>query len=195
MTAITRAQWGGGTDDLIAAARAHDEDAAMALIEHCQRRIVAAIEIAGISRYDAHFDDAQNIALLEIWKQLPSLRSDSAICAWMHGITRRVTASRVVDPLVRQRRRDERFRSHAGSDALVHNGSADAISDRDMLGRVLGRLTVEHREVLVLRFIEGFSERETAQLLGIGEKTVSSRTTRAKRAAIDALNELESSDV
>lgn len=64
-----------------------------------------------------------------------------------------------------------------------------------MLGRVLGRLTVEHREVLVLRFIEGFSERETAQLLGIGEKTVSSRTTGAKRAAIDALNELEISDV
>lgn len=195
MTAVTRAEKGGNTADLVAAARAHDEDAAMTLIEHCQRRIVAAIEIAGISRYDAHFDDAQNIALMEIWKQFPSLQSDSAVCAWMHGIARRVTASRVVDPLVRQRRRDDRFRTYAGSDALVQSGSVDAISDRDMLGRVLHRLSVEHREVLVLRFVEGFSEQETAKLLGIGTKTVSSRTTRAKRAAINALNELEADDV
>ena len=189
--AITRSQRGGNTKDLIAAARAHDDDAVMALIEHCERRIVAAIEIAGISRYHPHFEDAQNIALMEIWKQFPSLREDHSICAWMHGVARRVATSRVVDPLVRQQRRDERYRAHSTSDALVQAGSADTISDRDMLGRVLGRLSVGHREVLVLRFVEGFSERETAQLLGIGEKTVSSRTTRAKRAAIDALNELE----
>lgn len=176
---------------LVEAARSHDEDAKLALIAHCERRIVAGIEIAGVARHDASFDDAQNLALLEIWKEIPTLRSDKAICAWMHSIARRVTASRVIDPAVRQRKRDERYRNHAPGDALTQRSHSEQVSDRDLLGRVLGELTIEHREVLVLRFLEGFSEAETAELLDIPARTVNSRTARAKKAAIAALNELE----
>lgn len=163
----------------------------MALIERCASRIVAAIETAGVPRYDSSFDDAQNQALLEIWKQFPSSKKNESVCFWMYGIARRVTASRIIDPAIRQRRRDERFRSEAGDDALRVPGPGDGIADRDMLGRVLKELSTEHREVLILRFLEGFSEQEAASLLGVPVKTVSSRTTRAKRAAIDVLSRLE----
>ena len=176
---------------LIELARRQNEEAVMSLIERCASRIVAAIETAGVPRYDASFDDAQNQALLEIWKQFPSSKKNESVCYWMYGVARRVTASRIIDPAVRQRRRDERFRNAAGVDALRVAGPADTIASRDMLGRVLQELSVEHREVLVLRFLEGFSEQETASLLGIPVKTVSSRTSRAKRAAIDALAGLE----
>lgn len=179
---------------LIEAARRQDEGAVIALIERCERRIVAAIEIAGVRRYDSSFDDARNLALLEIWKQFPKLHADDAVCFWMHGIARRVTASRVVDPAVRQRKRDQRYRTHSPSGALTLDGPAEAAGDRDMLGRVLAELKTEHREVLVLRYLEGFSEIETAKLLHVPVKTVSSRTTRAKRAAMDALTALEQDD-
>lgn len=179
---------------LVDAARSNDEEAKLALIAHCERRIVAGIEIAGVARHDSSFDDAQNLALLEIWKQIPTLRSAEAICGWMHGISRRVTASRVIDPAVRQRKRDERYRNHSPSDALTQRGHGEQVSDRDLLGRVLGKLTIEHREVLVYRYLEGFSEAETAQLLDIPARTVNSRTARAKKAAIAALNELEAAD-
>lgn len=176
---------------LIDAARRHDEDAKLALIARCERRIVAGIEIAGVARKDADFGDAQNLALLEIWRDLSTLRNDSAVCAWMHSIARRVTASRVIDPAVRQRKRDERYRNHAPSDALTQRGHGEQVSERDLLGRVLGALTIEHREVLVLRFLEGLSEAETSELLEIPVRTVNSRVARAKKAAISALNELE----
>ena len=45
--------------------------------------------------------------------------------------------------------------------------------------------------MLVLRFLEGMSEQETADAIGVSVKTVSSRTSRAKRAAMDLVNDLE----
>ena len=179
------------TATLVLAAKQHDQDAALALIERCERRIVAAIQIAGVSRIDDDFEDAQNLALLEIWKQLPKLESDAAVCSWMERIARGVTASRVVGPLVRQRRRDERYRNHQPADAATQPGPGDSISERDLLARALVQLSVEHREVLVLRYLEGYSERETADLLQIPVKSVSSRAARAKRAAMDAVATLE----
>ena len=176
---------------LVQRARQRDEAAVIELIRHCSSRIVAGIEIAGVPRYGSEFDDAQNQALFEIWKQFPSLKSDQATCAWMHGVARRITASRIIDPAVRHRRRAERLRSVQTSDSTVLAGPAKQVADRDLLGRVLERLSPEHREVLVLRFLEGMSEQETADAIGVSVKTVSSRTSRAKRAAMDLVNDLE----
>lgn len=172
-------------------ARRQQDDAVIALIERCQSRIVAAIEIAGVPRYDADFDDAQNQALLEIWRAFPTLQKNESVCFWMHGLTRRVTASRFIDSAVRRRRRSERYGTQVVASAAPEAGPGDRIADRDLLGRVLEGLSAEHREVLVLRYLEGFSEEETAKLLSIPTKTVSSRTSRAKRAAMDLINTLE----
>lgn len=176
---------------LFEAARKQNEHAVVQLIEKCSARIVAGIEIAGVSRYDSSFEDAQNQALFEIWKQFPKANRSEAVCFWMHGIARRVAASRVIDPAVRQRRRDEKYRTHRGSDEGIADGPGQSIADRDLLGRVLQELSPDHREVLVLRFLEGFSEQETATLLATTPKTISSRTSRAKRAAIDIATRLE----
>lgn len=176
--------------ELVDLARRQDEDAVVALIRRCTRRIVAAIEIAGVSRRHADFDDAQNQALLEIWRQMPSLRDGEATCGWMHRIARRSTASRIIDPAVRHRRRTERYLSLVSDDGH-EPGPAETVARHDLLGQVLSGLSPEHREVLVMRFLEGYSEAETADLLDIPIKTVSSRTSRAKRAAMDLVNAIE----
>lgn len=57
--------------------------------------------------------------------------------------------------------------------------ASDAVLVRGTLQVALDRLSSEHRTVLVLRFYTDLSERETAQVLGIPEGTVKSRTARA----------------
>ena len=172
---------------LISAAKNQDQSATIALIGRCQRQIVAAIQSAGVSRYSSDFDDAQNTALLEIWRQFPNLRTNTSVCSWMFGIARRTTASRVIEPAARQRRRDERARQHTTSDSLRAPNPSDQVSERDRLTRVLDKLSTEHREVLILRYVLGYSEAEAAEQLGVAVNTVSSRTNRAKRAAIAEL--------
>ena len=177
---------------LVELARQRDEDAVVALIRRCSRRIVAGIRIAGVGRHEAGFDDAQNQALFEIWRRFPTLDHDDAVCGWMHRIARRTTASRIIDPAVRHRRRRERAEELTRPG--IEPGPGDAVARRALLDAVLGGLSADHREVLVLRYLEGLSEAETAERLGIGVKTVSSRTTRAKRAAMDLVHEIEGTE-
>jgi RNA polymerase sigma-70 factor (sigma-E family) len=66
----------------------------------------------------------------------------------------------------------------AGSDTT---GLSDARAD---LGRALERLSPEHREVLVLRFVGDLTEQQTADALSVPLGTVKSRVSRAL-AAID----------
>jgi RNA polymerase sigma-70 factor (sigma-E family) len=56
------------------------------------------------------------------------------------------------------------------------------VIDRMALVEALQNLTPRQRATVVLRYFEGFSERDTAQALGCTEGTVKSQTSRALRA-------------
>jgi RNA polymerase sigma-70 factor (sigma-E family) len=61
---------------------------------------------------------------------------------------------------------------------VAATNTTPGIEDRDQLWRALGHLPVKMRAVLVLRYLDGLSERETAELLGCGLGTVKSQTSR-----------------
>ncbi|MFW5952145.1 MAG: RNA polymerase sigma factor [Gemmatimonadota bacterium] len=61
---------------------------------------------------------------------------------------------------------------------------------RELLWKGLGRISVDHREVLVMKELEGFNYAEIAEALGIPEGTVASRLYHARRALRAALEEL-----
>lgn len=60
--------------------------------------------------------------------------------------------------------------------------SADAVAERDRVARMLAVLPPRQRAVLVLRFYEDLSERETADQLGISVGSVKSAASRGLNA-------------
>ena len=69
-------------------------------------------------------------------------------------------------------------------------GIDDAASDRQELDRVtraISALPANLKEPLVLRTIEGLSQAQTADVLGISEKAVETRLYRARRTLADRL--------
>ena len=81
-------------------------------------------------------------------------------------------------------------------DEDVHTAADDASGPEADLARTiaaesvregLGQLTVEFREVLVLRELEGLSYKEIAQVAGVPIGTVMSRLARARRQLMHAL--------
>jgi RNA polymerase sigma-70 factor (ECF subfamily) len=64
---------------------------------------------------------------------------------------------------------------------------------RELLWRALERIGEEHREVLVLKELQGFRYNEIAKILDIPEGTVASRLFHARRALKDALEEMGAS--
>jgi RNA polymerase sigma-70 factor (sigma-E family) len=61
-------------------------------------------------------------------------------------------------------------------------GAGDGVDLRHTLVAALATLTPSHREVLVLRYLAGLSETETAAALGCSTGTVKSRASRATAA-------------
>ena len=68
------------------------------------------------------------------------------------------------------------------SDAARQVDDAGRVIDRMALLQALENLTPGQRATVVLRYFEGFSERDTAAALGCTEGTVKSQTSRALRA-------------
>lgn len=117
-------------------------------------------------------EDAAQEALLAIFRDLPGLRAPEAIVSWASAVTARIAA--------RVDRGDRRQRGRAGPvdpERLASWFEHDALEVTD----VLARLPARDHEVLVLRDLQGLSERETAVTLGVPVGTVKSRVHRARR--------------
>jgi RNA polymerase sigma-70 factor (sigma-E family) len=74
----------------------------------------------------------------------------------------------------------------SGAEPMVSDSAVEGTADRLTVGAALARLTARQRAVLVLRFYEDQTERETARALGCSVNTVKSQT----RHALDRLRTL-----
>ena len=131
--------------------------------------------------------DAVQDTLIEAWRGLPVLRNADAFEGWTYI-------------LVRTCRRQAQHAAHRLvdlgdlSDDLATPSAEGQVDDRDRIGRAFGRLSREHRLVLVLHHHLGLPVAEVAAALGVPPGTVKSRLNRASaafRAALEAAERWE----
>ena len=88
----------------------------------------------------------------------------------------------------RSRRRAEVISLDASIESIeiqrlgANDGSIDGFADRDALVRMMGNLTDEQRQILILRIVEGWEPQEIASLLGRSIDSVKSMQYRALQA-------------
>ena len=167
---------------LVARAQRGDRDAYEALARASASRLYRTAH--RIVR-DAHgAEDAVQQTLVEMWRELPSLRDPDRFEAWTYRIVVRFCLEE-----------SRRARQTGVREIQIHEtepARADAFADsdlRDQLDRALRELSREHRAVVVLHHYSGLSLGEIAEILGVPYGTVGSRlhhATRALRASIAA---------
>ncbi|HET6574776.1 MAG TPA: sigma-70 family RNA polymerase sigma factor [Fimbriiglobus sp.] len=124
---------------------------------------------------EAAATDALQDVWLAVWRGLPGLRDPAAFPAWAFRVAR--------DRAFRELRRqgvptvpaDESIPEAAADDDFTAEDAAEVRA-------ALARLPVDHRDVLLLRFIEGLSYDEIAAVVGKPVGTVRSRIHYAKEA-------------
>lgn len=112
--------------------------------------------------------DATQEALIVIFRNLGQLRAPEALFAWVRTIA------------VREAVRVARRRG-----VLAEQTDLPALGDPELavdMADVLGRLSPEHRAILLLREVEGLDEQHTARLLTVPVGTAKSRLSRARRS-------------
>jgi RNA polymerase sigma-70 factor, ECF subfamily len=138
----------------------------------------------GILRDSDRAKDAAQDALVDIWKHLQGVRDPGAYEAWSNRV--------VVRACMREVRQRPRFLHHPLAEVELEPRTAGAIAvvlDRDQLERGFRRLSVEHRAVIVMRYLLDQSYEDIAAVLEVSPGTVGSRLNRAMaalRAALEA---------
>ena len=165
---------------LLAAARQNDESAWRALVDR-HESAVAAVVIGMLGPGDEADDVESRKPFIRFFRSLDSFRGESSVRTWLQ----RIAINLSLNALKRRKRGLRRFLDLDDADEampqLQSNDVAahDARTTIEIVRAAVTRLPERQRPVVVLRMIEGYSTRETADMLGIPEGTVLSRLARA----------------
>ncbi len=143
-------------------------------------------------------DDAADVvqdAFLSAYQAIHTFKGDAEFFTWLYRIAFNTAIS-----LKRKNRPAVSLGDHAGETGIdpddpseyVKPGAAlERSEDERQLNEAIARLSPEHREVLLLKDIEGLKYEDIAELLGVPIGTIRSRLHRARLELRDLLVPLE----
>ena len=132
-------------------------------------------------RNDADAEDLVSDVFMRALKAIPRYEPRVAFLAWLYRIARNA----VIDRARRSRTQIsfEDALAHPNVDQVVEpDATILALSDKEAVRAALAQLTPLQQEVIVLRFVEGYSTHEIATLVGKREGTVRGIQFRALEA-------------
>jgi len=167
---------------LITLAQQGDQSAFEQLLERYEKPVYhQALRLTGNPEDAA---DVTQEVFIKVWRSLPSFRRESGFSTWLH----RLTDNAAIDLIRREKKRrgDSSLDDEEGG-ALPPADPAptpqQTVEQKELQQAVadgLAQLSEEHRQVLVMREINGLSYEEIGQALDLSPGTVKSRLARAR---------------
>ena len=156
----------------VARARLGDAKAFETLVHEYTPRLLWFVRKLGLRDKDA--DDVLQESWLAAWSKLSCLRNLRLFRSWLYAITR----NKAMRHLARDKVREVPVADIDPSDEPPE----ESLFERYLpyLNRALEQMSLTHREILALRFIEGMTYAELAQITGATLGTIKSRLHNAK---------------
>lgn len=128
---------------------------------------------------EALADDLVSDVFLDVWRKAGSFERRSSVSTWLLAIARHKALS------ARRRRTDVELNNDLASTVADPADSPELVLEKkkreELLRHSLARLSPEHGEVIDLTYYHGKSIKEIAEIIGINEATVKSRTFYARK--------------
>ena len=166
------------------------------LVRKYEKYVCTAV-YAVVRNHDDSFDVAQEV-FLKLYHNIGTFKGESSFSSWLY----RIAKNTALDFLRRQKNHQTVSLSAENDDgeevvldipdtseAVSPEKAALASERREILYAALNELRPEHREILVLRDIEGYSYEEVGSMLSLEAGTVKSRLFRAREALRKILEE------
>lgn len=179
----------------VRAAQAGDEQAFETLLGAIEQPVYRLIYSMLHSREDA--EDATQETLIKLWRTLPSYRFECPILPYTLHMARNVALD-----LIRRRHARVQTVSLTGEDENGENEQWDIADPNEyanpareyerqerieVVRRAVDALPDEYREIVVLKDMQGYSYEQIGQILSLGEGTVKSRLSRARKKLAEIL--------
>jgi RNA polymerase sigma-70 factor (ECF subfamily) len=162
-----------------------DLEAFRRLVDSYDRRLLYFVRRI-LGETDGALDILQSVWLI-VHRKLGELQSTNAFRVWLYRLAHDQAVTEI-------RRRDKRPRSFEEIDACqpldTTGDEGAAFDDAELVHVALEYLSVDHRRVLTLRFLEDMPVEEIAEVVGCSPGTVKSRLHYAKMALRRRIEEL-----
>jgi RNA polymerase sigma-70 factor (ECF subfamily) len=165
--------------DLLERARKGDHAAFRALVDRYEH--VVAATVIGMLGSGAEAEDVGQETFIRFYAALNRFRGEASLKTYLT----RIAINQSLNAIKRRKRFLSRHVEGELMDTIELDsgaGPADRAESREVrevVGNAIERLAPKQRAVVTLRLIDGYSTRETAEILGVPEGTVLSRLSRA----------------
>jgi RNA polymerase sigma-70 factor (ECF subfamily) len=164
--------------ELVKKAQNGDKNAFKELVKQNEHRVAATV--IGMLGNCPEADDVGQETFIRFYQSLGKFRGESSVGTYLT----RIAINLSLNELKRRKRRDTHFFSR-GEEKMVNapdkNNRKNKIELKEIVRMGIERLDPKYRAVVVLRLIEGYSTKETAQILCLPVGTVLSRLARAQQ--------------
>ncbi|MFH1783576.1 MAG: sigma-70 family RNA polymerase sigma factor [bacterium] len=182
---------------LIERCKQGDTDAFGELVIKHQKKVFN-VALRMLDDWEEAKDVAQE-AFIRAWRAIGTFRSDSSFFTWIYRIVFNLSKNRLKG-WARRPRPDSIDAPVDTEDGDItrtlqdKEPSPDKILLKKETGRLvknaIAELSIKHREIIIMRDIQGLSYQEIAEVIGCGEGTVKSRLSRARLILKEKLKEV-----
>jgi RNA polymerase sigma-70 factor (ECF subfamily) len=168
---------------LVLRAQEGDRDAFRSLVDRYDRRLLYFVRRVVNNSEEAY--DVVQAVWLHVHRRLRSLRAPQAFRVWIYRIAHDQSVA-----ALRKRTRQPVLDEAPLEDAIVDEAPEPAAEAAELVHAALEHLSIDHRRVLTLRFLEDMSIDEIAEVLTCSSGTIKSRLHYAKAALRRRIEEL-----
>jgi len=180
----------GSGDDLLVKAVLNGDKSAFGEIVNRYRRMVART-VKGMLGDSVYSEDIGQEVFIKLYHSLSDFRGEAKLSTYIQKIAINMTLNEI--------KRRKRFFStfiHKGNDELYEVDIADDNSTerndtREVVSKALMTLDPKFRVIVTMRMLQGYSTKETAEILNLPLGTVLSRLSRAQEQLREILKNYE----
>lgn len=180
---------------LVRRVQARDEMAFREIVERYQAKVFSII--FGILRNHNDAEDIAQQVFSKIYFSIKNFDFRSSLLTWIY----KITVNECYDYLRKKRVRklvyesdfsEEDAQRMQNTDAAIdqHPAVDTRLAQRDLIGKLMGKLSSEDRSLLLLKEVEGHSVEELSQMTGMNENTIKVKLFRARQKLLKAAQRL-----
>ena len=181
--------------DLIRRVQAGDEMAFRDVVERYQAKVFSII--FGILRNHNDAEDIAQQVFAKIYFSIRSFDFRSSLLTWIY----KITVNECYDYLRKKKVRklvyesdfseEESLKMENTESAIDRNVPVDtSLAQRDLVNKLLSKISEEDRSLILLKEVEGHSVEELAHMTGMNENTIKVKLFRARQKLLKAAQRL-----
>jgi RNA polymerase sigma-70 factor (ECF subfamily) len=170
---------------LVERSKQGDESAFRLLV--CRHESQIRSIVIGMLGDTAEADDVAQEVFIRFYRSLKDFRGESALSTYLSRIAINLSLNDIKRRETRYMRVTVLNGNEVGSDKVDAGMDPERQDIKDAVHKALKMLEPEFRTVIVLRLIDGYSVKETAEILQLPQGTVASRLARAQEKLKDIL--------